>query len=107
MIDPLEMAWLHAELDGDLDTAGRARLQAALDQSPELRAARAALLELDTAFRQAVSAPEPPPSLHARLLEMAVAAGRPGAQDSDPTQPPTFRGARRIGWRAARIGWRM
>src|SRR6185437_8350768 len=28
MIDPLEMAWLHAELDHDLDSAGRARLQA-------------------------------------------------------------------------------
>ncbi|MDE2496446.1 MAG: hypothetical protein KGK35_01350, partial [Xanthomonadaceae bacterium] len=77
MTGPLETDWLHAELDNDLDSAGRARLQAALDHSPELRAARAELLELGAALRQAASAPEPPPSLHARLLEMAAAAGRP------------------------------
>ena len=53
MIDPLEMAWLHAELDHDLDSTTRARLQVALDHSPELRTARAELLELDTALREA------------------------------------------------------
>ena len=107
MIAPLEMAWLHAELDHDLDSTAHARLQAALDHSPELRAARAELLELDAALREAPPAAEPPRSLHARLVEMAAAASCHGVQEPDSTQPPTFRGARRIGWRAARIGWRM
>ncbi|MBS0382170.1 MAG: hypothetical protein JSR56_07035, partial [Proteobacteria bacterium] len=106
MIGPLEMAWLHAELDGDLDPAGQARLQAALDRSPELRAARTALQELDAALHNASPAPEPPESLHARLLAMAAAASRPGQQDGDSTPPPTFRSARRTGWHAPRIGWR-
>ena len=106
MIGPLEMAWLHAELDHDLDSTGRARLQAALGHSPELRAARAELLELDAALREGSPVPEPPPSLHARLTEMAAAASRPGLSKPDPTQPPTFGGVRRIGSRTARIGWR-
>src|SRR6185312_2846193 len=60
-----------------------------------------------TALREAPPAPEPPRSLHARLMEMAAVASPAGVREPDSAQSPTFRDARRIGWRAARIGWRM
>ena len=47
MTDPRLLALLHAELDGDLDAAGRAELTSHLATDPELARLRAELAAVD------------------------------------------------------------
>lgn len=68
----LRLLW--AERDGELDEAGRARLEGLLREDPELARDRRRLLRLDGALG---TAPEPPVGAVGRVLD-AVAAGRAG-----------------------------
>ncbi|MGH8191856.1 MAG: hypothetical protein ACREP2_10460, partial [Rhodanobacteraceae bacterium] len=98
MIDPREMEWLHADLDGELNAADQAALARALARSPDLRALRAELRELAAILERAAPVPAPPESLHQRILAMAWRRPVTEAQSSADENSPTFPIVRRIGF---------
>ena len=67
MTDPRLLALLHAELDGDLDAAGRAELASHLATDPELARLRAELAAVDAGLA-ALPAVEPPALVLADIL---------------------------------------
>ena len=67
MTDPRLLALLHAELDGDLDAAGRAELASHLATDPELARLRAELAAVDAGLA-ALPAVEPPVLVLADIL---------------------------------------
>jgi hypothetical protein len=67
MTDPRVLALLHAELDGDLDAAGRAELASHLAADPALSSLRAELAAVDAGLA-ALHAVEPPAVVLADIL---------------------------------------
>ena len=67
MTDPRLLALLHAELDGDLDAAGRAELASHLATDPKLARLRAELAAVDAGLA-ALPAVEPPALVLADIL---------------------------------------
>lgn len=67
MIDERTLELIHAELDDELDQAGRAELRERLQASPEAAELRADLMRMADALDR-VPVLAPPPALHSQLL---------------------------------------
>ena len=79
-IDPRTLELIHAELDDELDAAGRAELAARLAANPQARLQRDQWQRM--AYSLARLAPvEPPAGLHQRWQPQAAVAGRCAACD--------------------------
>lgn len=67
MVDPAQLALIHAEIDGELNDRQRAELSRCLLADPALRALRDQIRQLCAAL-DAVAEVEPPPQLRADIL---------------------------------------
>jgi hypothetical protein len=105
MTDPRVLALLHAELDGDLDTAGQAELASHLATDPELARLRTELAAVDAGLA-ALPAVEPPAVVLADILaglppvrreSVVVPLRAPAAvPTSAPLAAPTVLRSRRV-----------
>ena len=99
MTDPRLLSLLHAELDGELDLAGRAELASQLAANPELARLRAELAAVDAGLG-GLPAVEPPPVVLAAILAGLPPVSRepvvvPLRAPAAVTAPATARRSRR------------